>query len=213
MGKRELLLIFVFLVLGGAVYQVTTPDAPSSGGGRSISDFIREIRGQMVGARARFPVDVPVRGDVSDQIRTLDLGEMAGRVEIVGEDRLDLEGQAVATLLGESETDVKQAAQALHLEMKADGDRLRIRLSHPDEWRLGRQGRPAIDLRLKVPARLALSLGVSGVIDVQGVAGVTLETTRGSVTLRAIWVPSRATSATACWKCRGRRVSISRRVV
>ena len=138
----------------------------------------------MMGGRARFPVDLAVKSAVSADVVTLDLGEMGGRVEIVGEAREDIEGTAVATLLGESEADVKQAAQALKLDTEMDGDRLRVRVSHPDEWRFGRSSRPAIDLRLKMPARLAVSLGVTGVADVQGVAGVTLDRARGSVTLK-----------------------------
>ena len=110
MGKRELLLIVAFLVLGGIVYQVSAPDRPADGEGRSFMDFFRRVRGEMVGSRARFPVDLPVKAAVGDDVATLDLGELAGRVEIVGEAREDIEGAAVATLLGENETDVKGAA-------------------------------------------------------------------------------------------------------
>ena len=39
---------------------------------------------------------------------------------------------------------------------------------------------------MKVPSRLAVSLGVTGVVDVQGVAAVQLNGARGSVTLRNI---------------------------
>ena len=138
MGKRELLLIVTFLVLGGIVYQVSAPDHPADREGRSVMDFFRRVRGEMVGSRARFPVDLPVKASVGDDVATLDLGELAGRVEILGEDREDIEGAAVATLLGENETDVKSAAQALKLDIETDGDTLRVRVSHPDAWRLGR---------------------------------------------------------------------------
>jgi hypothetical protein len=188
MGKRELLLIVAFLVVGGVVYQVSAPDAPAHTG-RSWSDFIREVRGEVFGSRARFPVDLAVNVAVAPSIKTLDLGQLGGRVEIVGEARENIEGTAHATLLGENEADVKGAASALQVTAEADGDRLEFRLTHPDAWRLARRGRPAVDLRLKVPARLALALGATGVVEAQDVAGVTLDTARGNVTLRRIAGP------------------------
>jgi hypothetical protein len=186
MGKRELVLIVAFLVLGAVVYQVSAPDASQSGARRPWSDVFREIRAEMFGARARFPVDLPVRVPVSASVKTLDLGELSGRVEIVGEGREDIEGTAHATLVGEDEADVKRAAGALEVAAEEDGDRLRLRLSHPEEWRLGRHGRPPVDLRVKVPARLTLRLGVSGVTEARGIAGVSLDSARGTVTLKAI---------------------------
>jgi hypothetical protein len=188
MGKRELLLIVAFLVLGGVIYQVSAPDVPSSGR-RSWDAVFREIRSGMFGSRARHPVDLAVNLEVGPGTSTLDLGQLSGRVEIVGEDRATIEGTAHATLVGEDAADVARAAEALQIAADRDGDRLRVRLSHPDEWRLGRQGRPAVDLRLKVPARLAVALGVAGVVEAQGVAGVSLDTARGNVTLRRIAGP------------------------
>jgi hypothetical protein len=189
MGKRELVLIVAFLVLGGIAYQVSAPDSSESGNRRSWRDVYREVRGEMFGARARFPVDLPVRMAVAASVKTLDLGELSGRVEIVGEAREDIEGTAHATLTGEDEADVKRAAGALSIAAEEDGDRLRFRLSHPDAWRLGRHSRPSIDLRVKVPARLALSLGVTGVTEARDVAGVSLDNARGTVTLKGIAGP------------------------
>ena len=40
MGKRELLLIVAFLVVGGLVYQVSAPTAPRTANRRSLVDVL-----------------------------------------------------------------------------------------------------------------------------------------------------------------------------
>lgn len=193
MGKRELLLVVGFIVVGALIYQIAAPAAPDAGGGRSWRDFLQEARSEMFGARARISVERPVNVEVTADIRTLDLGEVNGRVEVIGEERSTVEGVARLTLAGMEETDAdkRKAEEGLTLSLEPDGHRLVLRLSHTEEWRLNRsgRGRPSLDVRLKVPATLALDLNVSGVADVQGVAGVTLENARGSLTLRRIAGP------------------------
>jgi hypothetical protein len=190
MGKRELLMIVGFLVIGALVYQLAAPAAPDAEAGRSWHDVFQHIRGEMFGARARVPVERPLSVTVAAETRTLDLGEVNGRIEVVGEDRDTVEGLARLTLAGMDETDedAKRAAEGLTLAFEPNGDRLVLKLTHKDEWRINRsgRGRPSLDVRVKIPSRLALAFDVSGVADVQDTAGVDVGGSRGSVTLRRI---------------------------
>ena len=51
MGKRELVLIAVFVVLGFCVYQLTAPPPPPGSEGVSIGGIFRNMRRDVQGAR------------------------------------------------------------------------------------------------------------------------------------------------------------------
>ncbi len=188
MGKRELLILFLFLVVGGLVYQFTAPAADPGNGGRSWSDALRNIRGEMFGDRARLAVDRTVTASVGPAVEVLDLGALAGRVIVSGEDRDDLQATVRVSLLGEREEEIQAAAGQLAVEMEEREGVLALRLSHPDAWRLGSDRRVA-DVTVQVPRRLKVKLSARGTVEVARTAGAALELVRGTATLRDIAGP------------------------
>src|SRR5258708_29854323 len=70
MGKRELVLIVVFVVLGIGVYEVTAPPPPPGSEGVSFSGIFRNIRRTIHGSRDSASADsaqtVPVDANVKE---------------------------------------------------------------------------------------------------------------------------------------------------
>lgn len=187
MGKRELFLLLGFLVIGGLVYQVTAP-AGESGGGRSWSDVLRNVRGEMFGSNARVGVDREVTAAVGPEVEVLDLGDLSGQVTIVGMEREDVSATLRVSLLGENEGEVTAAAAQLSVTAREDGDALKLSLTHPDAWRMGR-GRIAADVKMEAPRRLRVRFTGRGTVNVRDMAGVDLEVARGTVTLANVAGP------------------------
>ncbi len=188
MGKRELILVVAFLVLGGLVYQLTAPRGAEPTSGRSWADALRSLRGEVFGSRARLTVERNIRASVDTGVTTLDLGELSGQIAVVGEDRDDIEATVRVSLLGENEAEISTAAARLVVTSQVTGDTLRLALSHPDAWRLGR-GRISGEVTMRAPARLRVKLAGRGTVNVTRMAGAAIELTRGSATLTTLSGP------------------------
>lgn len=188
MGKRELLIILGFLIIGGIVYQATMPEDDSSGTRRSWYDVVRQARGEMFGSRARQAIDRTVTAPVPEGAGLLDLGTIAGEVIVTGEDRADVEAAVRLSVLGEDDADAQRAAEGLRVELQEQGERVVLAASHPDKWRLGRN-RGFEQLTVKVPRGLRVKLRARGNVSVSHTAGAALEVNRGSTVLKDIAGP------------------------
>ena len=80
MGKRELLLLVVFVVLGVGVYQVSAPAAPADAPGFSLSRLVQMAKAHFHGPQVRRTVTRTATLTVPEGIDTLDLGEIRGAV-------------------------------------------------------------------------------------------------------------------------------------
>lgn len=188
MGKRELLILLAFVIVGGLVYQVTAPAADPSTNGRSWTDVFRNVRGEMFGSRSRLAISRDVKASVGPDVEVLDLGDLAGQITVVGEDREDIEAQVRVSLLGENEGEINTAAAQLVVKGEERDKALVLTLSHPDEWRLS-SGRVAADVTMKAPRRLLVKLAGRGTVNLQQTAGASLEIARGTVNLRDLTGP------------------------
>ena len=94
MGKRELLLIFCFFIVGVVVYQATArPPAPGERGlslSRLIESARREIRGNRASAEATTTATHAVTPDLTELRITGPISEL----DVVGEERQDVESIA-----------------------------------------------------------------------------------------------------------------------
>lgn len=181
MGKRELLLVVLFVIAGAVVYQVSAP--PPAPGERSFSpgqllDMARRhIRGNRASAEttttSRYPVDPAVA-----ELKVSRTGELT----IIGEDRTDIEAELHVRSNGFDEAEAQRLAQETTLKVEGTGSRLVASISSPTA---GTQR--ALRLTLKVPARLQVTLEASGSpLNVTGVAGVELSSSRGEARIRNI---------------------------
>src|SRR5690349_19762252 len=133
MGKRELLLIGVFLVLGMGVYQMTAPPPKPGQEGFSFGRLFSHIRAEIQGEDARAPVDRKAQRAVDASVTRLNLPEFRGMLTVVGEDRQDVEVELRGVMAGLEDKIAKARADATQLTLEPEEDELTINISRPEE--------------------------------------------------------------------------------
>jgi hypothetical protein len=180
MGKRELLLIIVFVVIGAVVYQATAP--PPAPGERSFSlggmieSLKRHVRGNPGSADVATTSTHPVDPGVTEV-------RVVGRTEVTvtGEDRADIGAELNVHSNGFDDAEAQQLARQTLVKIDRAGGRLIATVNFPDP------GSQRARLALKIPSRLLAGLdSTSGRMEVTGVAGVELLNTRGEAQIRKI---------------------------
>jgi hypothetical protein len=181
MGKRELLIAVVFVVIGFGVYRLTAPPGDPSADSFSLSRVVdeirREIRGTPASAEVTFKATRAVPGTVSE----LRLDFNIGTVTIIGEDREDVEAEMDVRSNGYDKEEATRLAKASHLTFDQAGALLIIKGKFPVE------GRQTPTLRLKVPSRLGFRMDEKGSpLEVTNVASVLIGVGRGKSTIEHV---------------------------
>jgi hypothetical protein len=177
MGKRELLLLVVFVVLGVGVYQVSAPAAPADGPGFSLSRLVQMARSHFSGPAVRRTVTRTATFQPPSDVTTLNLGEIRGAVMIEGADREDIEVRIEAMLGGLDEADLKRQEEALRVELKSEGPEATTAVSFDQTGRT-----PRIEMHVLMPRRLKAEIAGRGSAEVRGVAALHLDEFRGELT-------------------------------
>jgi hypothetical protein len=180
MGKRELLLIAAFAVVGMIVYQITAPPASPNARGVSLSRIVNELRREIRGNRARAETTSTTTYALDATITDVRLRLGGARVAVVGEDRLDLLAELHVRANGYDEAEAQQFAKQTVLKLDHAGTTLIATIATPAG------GRPTTTLLLKVPSRLRLRVDSSGPLKVSHVADVELGLARGDTTIERI---------------------------
>jgi hypothetical protein len=179
MGKRELLIIAGFLVVGAIVYQFTAPPATGDSGfsfGRIFDEARREMRGNP--GRAEVTHTGTIAAPAS--LRELRVLRLSRSVQVIGENRSDISYELTASSNGPDDATAKTYADRTVFEQDDLGDALVLRVDYPEE---ASQQTQAV---IKVPARLAVRVESAVGVTVTGVAAVHVEAARGTVTLENI---------------------------
>jgi hypothetical protein len=182
MGKRELLLIGVFLVLGMGVYQMTAPPPKPGQEGFSFGRIFSHIRAEIQGEDARAPVDRKAQRPVDASVTRLTLPEFRGGLNLIGEERDDIEVELHGDMAGLDDEIAKARAAGTTLTLEPDNDELVVKITRPDETPRLRNA----ELRLRVPSRLAVTLEYRGEADLRGVAELKFHNTRGRTNVREV---------------------------
>ena len=186
MGKRELLLVAAFILVGAGVYQVTAPprdpSRPRWSVGGIVESIRREVRGNQAQATAKIPSTIPA----PPSVRELRIKVGSVNVVIVGEERDDIQAELDVTSNAYDEAEAERTAKATKLKVDASGPMITVSVDFP------REGRQRADLTLKIPARLELRVEKNSELTVTNAAAVTV-TGRGDTTLTGIPGPVNAT--------------------
>lgn len=175
MGKRELLIIGAFLVLGFGAYQISAPPA-AEGRGLSLSRILdsmrREVRGNPGTASWVVTGTIPVSADITE----LRIPSAPSGVTVTGEDREDVAYEMTVESNGPDDTLALEYAKAVSLKQDDLGAAIDIRLEYPDE------ASQRASLVMRVPSRLGVR--VSGrSVQVVGVASAELNSVIGDATV------------------------------
>jgi hypothetical protein len=181
MGKRELVIAAVFIVLGFAVYRLTAPPGDPSRPGfsftRIVDDLRREIRGQRASAETTFTTTREVPETVSE----IRLAFAVGTVKITGEDRDDILAEMHVRSTGYDTAEAERLAKASVLTFDEAGALLIIAGDFPEE------GRQTPSLTLRVPSRLGVRMDdKNSTLEISDVASVLIGSGRGRSTLQRI---------------------------
>jgi hypothetical protein len=182
MGKRELLLAAVILVLGFVVYQFTAPPGDPSKPGFSFSRIIDEVRREVRGQRESAEDTKLTKIPVPETVREIRLDELSSTVvTIVGEDRADIEAEFHVRSNGYDVAEAKRLVAESTLKSDEAGALLILATKYPVE------GRQSGRLTLKIPARLGVRTdGKSGVMKISRVESVAIGTARANTELTDI---------------------------
>ncbi len=181
MGKRELLLIVGFVVLGTIVYQVSAPAREPGKSTWSVGKIVDEIRREIRGNPGRAEVTSTNTHAVPDGISELRVTPRGSPITIVGEDRRDIESELWVRSNGADDAEAKSLAEATKLLVEPAGPALTVQFDFPVP------GTQNARLHLRVPKSMLVQLDSSvGKVDISGVAGVELENARGETIVKNI---------------------------
>jgi hypothetical protein len=182
MGKRELLLIGCFMIVGVAVYFATAPDAAPGQQGFSVSKLIEHIRRDVRGNPASAEVTSSSVRPIAPAVTEIRFELIKGApLTIVGEDRTDVAFDLGVKSSGYTEAEARKYASETTLSLVEAGNSLIVSIAYPtpaEQW---------ATLAVRVPRRLGVRVQPTrGKLEISDVSAVELVEARGPVTLKRI---------------------------
>lgn len=179
MGKRELLIIAGFFVVGAIVYQFTAPPATGDSG-FSFSRIFDEARREMRGNPGRAEVTSSGTVALAAGVGELRVLRVSRNVQILGEDRGDIAWELTVTSNGPDDATAKSYADRTVFKQDDLGDAVVLRMDYPEE---ANQQSQAV---IKVPRRLAVRVENASGVTMKDIAAAHVESVRGAVNLENI---------------------------
>ena len=181
MGKRELLLVVGFVLVGALVYQFTAPPPDPSARGFSISRIIDNIRREVRGRPESAEVTQTFTRPATEAVKEIRIRMPIGAIAVTGEDREDIGAEFHVRSNGYDKAEAEKLAKASVLKFDEAGGVLIIEPDFPKE------GTQRATLRLKVPARLALKIDdKNGEMTITNVALVAMGISRAATTITKV---------------------------
>jgi hypothetical protein len=169
MGKRELLLISGFAVVGLVIYQLTMPATADTGGG--FAAWWARVRSHVQDRWVERRFDRKEDAAVPAATRTVALELDRGTVAIIGETRETIAIELSGVVYGADEQLAAALERQIELTRTTDGAVMRMKLTLPKRDNADR--RPRVQLTVRVPARLGVEIRMNGgELDVTSVASV-----------------------------------------
>lgn len=177
MGKRELVLISLFVAIGIVVYQFTAPPPPPGSEGLSVGGIVQKLRRGIQGAResanAETHQTAPI--DASTQQIRINLPR-SNDLTITGSDRTDVSIEMRTTARGFDQAEARALADAQKIQLEQAGDALVVSGTWPDR-RGGSHGYVyqtaiTIDMPRRLAVRIEPHLGKLTVSDVASFEGM-----------------------------------------
>ncbi len=183
MGKRELLLIAGFVILGSAIYWATAPPAAPGERGFSLASLIseirREIRGNPFSAEVKTTTTLPKKPELTEL--RFEFKDGSYPLTVVGETRDDISCELSVWSNGPDEIQAKRFAAETKLSVSDPGSNLVLWVEFPQP------GQQRASLSIRVPSSLAVRVQPSrSRISIENVTSVELAEARGQVLVSKI---------------------------
>lgn len=176
MGKRELLLIAAFVIVGAVVYQATAPAGDPSRPGWSIAGIVEQMRREVRGNQAQASTTNTSTIPAPDSVRELRIMVGSVPVTIIGEERNDIQAELAVTSNAYDTAEAERTAKESKLKLDEAGPVLNMSIDFPEA------GRQRATLALKVPARLEVRIEKNSKLEVRNVASL-VSSGRGETTV------------------------------
>lgn len=181
MGKRELLLILGFIVLGAVVYQATAPPSAPGERGFSLSRIFDHLRREMRSNSASAGLVNSATHDVAPEITELRIGRRNGPLTVTGEDRDTVASELSVRSTGSDDAEARKLAGETVVQYERTGSILFVRVFYPQG------GQQTTSLTLTVPARLRVRIeGNTGKLHAGKLAGLELGPSRGETAIEDV---------------------------
>lgn len=186
MGKRELVLISLFVVIGIVVYQFTAQPPPAGSEGVSFGGIVgklkREIQGNRETASATIKQALPV--DASTKLVRINL-QRSNDLTITGTDRADISVEMTVTARGFDQAEAKAAADGVQVKVERVGDAVSVSALYPMTREGARGSVNAATITVGIPRRLLVRVEPHvGKLFINDVAGIEVMGSRGETRLK-----------------------------
>lgn len=181
MGKRELLLIFAFVVAGVIVYQATAPPPEPGSRGFSLSRILDTVRRELRGNPASAEITRSSTHPAGPAVNELRILGGFREITITGEPRDDVAVEMRISSNGPDEPTARKWAEAAKLIVDSTATFIAFKVEYPDE------GRQRGTFVLKVPSRLAVRLDqTSNRTVISNVASLEILAARDETTVKQV---------------------------
>src|SRR5215213_10091799 len=133
MGKRELLLVVGFVLVGALVYQFTAPPPDPSARGFSFSRIIDNIRREVRGRPESAEVTQTFARPATEALKEIRIRMAIGGIAVTGEDRDDISAEFHVRSNGYDKAEAEKLAKASSLKFDEAGGVLIIATDFPNE--------------------------------------------------------------------------------
>jgi hypothetical protein len=180
MGKRELLLIVAFAIVGVIVYQVTAPAPPPGSRQLTAGGLIEKMRRSVRGNRASAELTTTHAQAIDAAVTDIRVRLGSATLVIEGEDRADMAVEMLAWSNGYDEAEAQSLVKQTVLKLEPAGTSLIASIAFPDP------GTQRATVKMKVPSRLRIRIDGSGPATVSNVSGVEMAAGRGTTSISRI---------------------------
>ena len=181
MGKRELLLIVAFVIVGAVVYQATAPAPGPNDRGFSFSKIVDHLRREMRGNRAKAETTTETTVEVDPDTSEVRVSGLYTELSITGENRAQVAVRFHVASNGYDEQEAKSLAAQSQILVDRAGPVIRLTSKYPEP------GRQYGTLTLLVPKRLLVRVDQgSPRTSIENVAAVEIPGMRGETTIKHV---------------------------
>ena len=181
MGKRELVLVALFVVIGVVVYQFTAPPPPPGSEGVSIGGIVQKIRREVQGSRETATATTAQSRPVDAAAKLVRLNIPRNNALIVkGTDTNQIAVEMQVTARGFTQAEAKTAADGARVSIESAGDAIAV----TTDWPMRRNNESGFisegTITLSLPKRLQVRVEPhAGRLRIEDVAGVEVLGQRG----------------------------------
>ena len=188
MGKRELVLVALFVVMGVAVYQFRAEPPPPGSEGVSLGGIMQKLKREVQGSRetATASTSQSRAVDASVKLVRLNLPRPNG-LTITGSDANEISVTMQVTARGFSQAEAKAAADAARITIEPAADAMAIATAWPVRHNNDSGFISEATITVALPKRLQVRLEPhSGRLTITAVAGVEVMGQRGETRIATI---------------------------